>query len=65
MSRRYRDELKYNRGFYEDEEDAKHVLIRRVDDDNNEAWVAPDSLRDVEAEAKLYYGRPSGGLRDE
>lgn len=61
MARRYGTDLKYNRGFYEAEEDAKHILMRRVGEDNGEAWLIPDSLRDVEEEAQLYYWSPRGG----
>jgi hypothetical protein len=61
MARRFDDELRFNRGYYEAEEDAKHILMRRVGEENNEAWLVPDSLRDVEEEARLYYATPRGG----
>lgn len=61
MATRYQNELKYSRGYFEAEEDARHILMRRVGEENPEAWLVPDSLRDVEEEAQLYYASPRGG----
>lgn len=63
MARKHELDLKYNRGYFESHEDAKHILMRRVGEDNKEAWLVPDSLRDVEEEATLYYSNPRGGAR--
>lgn len=54
-------DLKYNRGYFESVAKAPHVLIRRVDEDYDEAWLVPDSLRDVEEYVRLYYALPKGG----